>query len=58
MESLVSKIQKYPLLGYYSQIGLIFRGHYELPEVYKQIFDNINSSDGYKVGGAILGMAF
>ncbi|CAL6089455.1 26S_proteasome regulatory subunit [Hexamita inflata] len=57
-ENLVARLQKYPLLGFYSQIGLIFRGHYELPDVYKRLFDNIAAADPYKLGGAILGMAY
>lgn len=56
-ESLVKEIHGYPLLAHYAQIGLIYRGHYEYPQIFKQLLVNISESDPYKLGGAILGMA-
>lgn len=56
-ESVAQKLEKYPLFGLFSQIGLFFRGHQEISRTYQNLQENMGSADPYALGGSIFGLA-
>lgn len=56
-DSVASKLEKYPLFGLYSQIGLFFRGNSILSKTYNNLQENIAGADPYALGGSLFGLA-
>lgn len=46
------------MLEFYSMIGLIYRGDYNIPPAYNEVLSDIAKADPYQVGGTLIGMCY